>query len=108
MRSSRNLKSGASVSALATSGSQTTTAASAAISAFWVSWVSSTEPGQSSRVQRSSRYSAEAALVSTVILRARASAALSPTLLPSLTEPLRVTAPAANSRLSSRVVLPLR
>ena len=92
----------------ATAGSLTVMAASATIRAFWVSSASSTEPGQSSKVQRSPRNSAPATLTSTLMLRARASGALSPTLLPSRTEPLRVVAPVANSKLSSSVVLPLR
>ena len=108
LRSSRNLNSGASISALAVSASQTTIAASATISALCASWDSSTEPGQSRKVQRSPRNSVEAALTSTLILRARASAALSPTVLPSRAEPLRPTAPVAKSRLSSSVVLPVR
>src|SRR5205814_3241901 len=59
-------------------------------------------------VQGSSRKVALATLISVDICRARASAAWSPTELPSRTLPCRPTVPLANSIASSRLVLPDR
>ena len=104
----RNLSSRDTVSAFSASGSQTTTATSTTIRALNASCASSMEPGQSMKVQDSSRYSALAMEISELICRARASGALSPTVFPSLDVPLRLTAPAADSMASIRLVLPLR
>src|SRR5947208_11737311 len=57
-------------------------------------------------VQGSSRKVALATLISVDICRARASAAWSPTELPSRTLPCRPVVPLANSIASSRLVLP--
>lgn len=80
---------GDSISALLDSGSQTTMATSAAISAARDSCVNSTEPGQSMNVHSSSRNLVVAMFSSVLIWRARASSEESPTVLPSLTEPRR-------------------
>ena len=60
------------------------------------------------KVQLSSMNFVDATVGSTLIWRARAAGEWSPTVLPSLTEPLRGIAPVTDSRLSSNVVLPLR
>src|SRR5260370_30444962 len=70
--------------------------------------MSSTEPGQSRKVQLSPRYLAVAVLTSVDICRARASGVASPTMLASLTEPRRLVTPQAKRMASSSVVLPER
>src|SRR5204863_6112853 len=104
----RKRSSALTVTARSTSGSQTTTTTSATSIACCASYNSSTEPGQSRIVQGSSRKVALATLISVDICRARASAAWSPTELPSRTLPCRPTVPLANSIASSRLVLPDR
>jgi len=105
---SRNWNSGASVSARWTSGSQTTTATSATISAHCVSFQNSTDPGQSRKCQVSPRNSPVAAEISTLMLRLRASGEASPTVLPSFWLPRRSIAPQVCRSDSSKVVLPLK
>ena len=60
------------------------------------------------RVQASPWYSQVAKLASTLIWRALASMEASPTVFPSLTEPLRGRAPATKRRLSIKEVFPER
>jgi len=105
---SRKCSSGATVIARSITGSTTTTAASATISAFMVSWPNSIEPGQSRKVQLSPRNVVLAGVTCTLILRWRASGLESPTVLPSFAVPRRAIAPVTSSRLSSSVVLPER
>src|SRR5256885_2554227 len=104
----RKRSSALTVTARSTSGSHTTTTTSATSIACCASYSSSTLPGQSRNVQGSSRKVALATLSSVDICRARASAAWSPTELPSRTLPCRPTVPLANSIASSRLVLPDR
>src|SRR6266702_3560898 len=96
------------VIARSTSGSHTTTTTSATSIACCASYKSSTEPGQSRIVHGSPRKVALATLISVDIWRARASAAWSPTELPSRTLPRRLVVPLANNMASSNVVLPDR
>jgi hypothetical protein len=107
-RSSRNLSSGDRVSARSAIGSTTTIAASATINALCASWENSIEPGQSRNTHGSPMKVAWAAVISMLIWRARASGAVSPTVVLSLMLPLRWIAPQACSRLSIKLVLPLR
>src|SRR2546428_2521614 len=104
----RNRNSALTVTARSASGSHTTTTVSATSIACCASYNSSTEPGQSRIVQGSPRKVALATLISVDIWRARASAAWSPTELPSRTLPCRLVVPLANSMASSRLVLPDR
>src|SRR2546421_442780 len=83
----------ASIIALAGAGSHTTMAASMPGSRFKLSLRNSMEPGQSRKVNSSSRYCVVSTFISTLIWRARDSGALSPRLEPPGTEPLRGTAP---------------
>ena len=99
---------GVSVTARLSEGSITSTAMSATCRAFRVSCINSIDPGQSSTVQASPRYVIRAGVSSVLMLRARASSAESPTVVPSFTEPRRPIASVAKSMLSRRVVLPLR
>src|SRR3977135_1880757 len=104
----RKRNSALTVTARSTSGSQTMTTTSATSIACCASYNSSTLPGQSRIVQGSSRKVVLATLISVDIWRARASAAWSPTELPSRTLPCRLVVPLANSIPSSRLVLPDR
>src|SRR5207302_10826761 len=104
----RKRRSALTVIARSTSGSHTTTTTSATSIACCASYNSSTEPGQSRIVHGSPRKVALATLISVDIWRARASAAWSPTELPSRTLPCRLVVPLANSMASSRLVLPDR
>src|SRR6266446_8237130 len=104
----KNRKSALTVIARSTSGSHTTTTTSATSIACCASYNSSTEPGQSRIVHGSPRKVALATLSSVDMLRARASAAWSPTELPSRTLPRRLVVPLANNSASSNVVLPDR
>src|SRR5712672_3533077 len=104
----RKRNSALTVTARSTSGSQTMTTTSATSIACCASYNSSTLPGQSRIVQGSSRKVVLATLISVDIWRARASAAWSPTELPSRTLPCRLVVPLANSIPSSKLVLPDR
>ena len=88
-------------------GSTTTTAASAPSRALRASCANSTDPGQSRNVSTVPLCVVVATLTSVLIWRSRASVDASPTVLPSPALPLRLMRPVTNSRLSRSVVLPV-
>ena len=89
----RNMNSRPMVQTRARSGVQTMMARSAPMSALTVSAKNSIDPGQSRIVNCRSRYENVAAFTSTLDWRARASSDQSPTVLPSVTLPLRPIVP---------------